>query len=180
MILYHGTSEIIGAIDLSKCRLRTDFGRGFYMSSKLQTARVWATGKAGFSGVPTVMRYVINKALLTDSELKYKRFEYPTTQWLDFIKDNRRMDTGNGLSTEPRHPYDIVSGPIANDKVADVVDLYCKGKIGAEDAIMRTKALPCVFQLSLHTSQALMHIVSVMYSQLENRKWDAWKTVDLL
>ena len=59
MILYHGTTEVIGDIDLGKCRLRTDFGKGFYMSSKLGTARDWATGKAGFSGIPTVIRFRI-------------------------------------------------------------------------------------------------------------------------
>ena len=45
MILYHGTISKIGVIDLNKCRLRTDFGRGFYMTDKLGTARDWAIGK---------------------------------------------------------------------------------------------------------------------------------------
>ena len=51
MILYHGTTEIIHEIDFSRCRLRTDFGKGFYISSKLSTAREWAISKAGFSGI---------------------------------------------------------------------------------------------------------------------------------
>jgi hypothetical protein len=178
MILYHGTNEILGAIDFRKCRLRTDFGRGFYISSKLGTAKDWASGKAGFSGEPTVMRYEISNEIFTDSTLSYKRFGTPTTEWLDFIRDNRCMDTGNSNSPEPKHTYDVISGPIANDKVADVVDMYCKGKISAADAIARTKALPSVFQLSLHTPQSLKYIVSVTYSQMESRKWSAWKPVE--
>ena len=34
MQVYHGTTDVIGDIDFNKCRLRTDFGRGFYMSNK--------------------------------------------------------------------------------------------------------------------------------------------------
>jgi len=179
MILYHGTTEIIGTVDFTKCRLRTDFGRGFYMSSKLGAARVWATGKAGFSGLPTVMRYEVSNAILADRDLKYKRFDSPTIEWLDFIRDNRRIDISDRASVEPRHSYDIISGPIANDRVADVVDLYCKGKISADDAIMRTKALPSVFQLSLHTPRTLKHFMSTMYSQPDNKRWSEWKPVHL-
>ena len=178
MILYHGTTEVIGVIDLSKCRLRTDFGRGFYISSKLGTARDWAIGRAGFSGIPTVMRYEIKNAILSDCTLRYLRFDKPSKEWLDFIRDNRRRDLHSGKTLEPRHVYDIVSGPIANDKVADVVDLYCKGRINADEAIARTRALPSVFQLSLHTQQALNHILSDLYSQRENEKWSAWKHTD--
>jgi hypothetical protein len=179
MILYHGTREIVYTVDFGKCRLRTDFGKGFYISSKLNTARTWAIGKAGFSGIPTVMRYEINNNLFNDSTLSIMRFDHPSKEWLDFIKDNRHRDLRKGNSPEPRHVYDVVSGPIANDKVADVVDLYCKGKIDADEAIARTKALPSVFQLSLHTSQALNHVLSTMYSQREGGKWSTWIPSDL-
>jgi len=175
MILYHGTSEIIAEVDFEKCRLRTDFGKGFYISSKLGTAREWAVGKAGFSGVPTVMRYELSNNIFNDNAISYQKFDKPTKKWLDFIRDNRRRDVAKADSPEPRHSFDIVSGPIANDKVADVVDLYCQGKIGVDEAIIRTKALPSVFQLSMHTPQALTYISSVQYSQRINNKWSAWK-----
>ena len=180
MMLYHGTTEVIGAIDFAKCRLRTDFGKGFYMSSKLGTARDWAIGKAGFSGVPTVMRYVVSNDIFADSNLTYRRFDSPTEEWLNFIRDNRRMDIGHGKASEPRHIYDLVSGPIANDKVADAVDRYCKGKISVEDAIARIKTLPSVFQLSIHTKQALEYIKPVAYSQREIGKWSIWKPLGIL
>jgi len=79
---------------------------------------------------------------------------------------------------EPRYNHDIVSGPIANDKIADVVDLYCKGRISAEEAIARTKALPSVFLLSLHTVQTLQFITAVGYSQRKNRNWGEWRSVE--
>ena len=177
MILYHGTTEIITTIDLQKCRLRTDFGRGFYVSSKLGAARVWAIGKAGFSGIPTVMRYEIDNALLTDGKMSRLRFDSTSFEWLDFIRDNRRSDAEDSSSPEPRHSFDVVSGPIANDKVADVVDAYCKGRLNASEAIARTKALPSVFQLSLHTQKTLVYISSVVYSQRDAKLWSAWESV---
>ena len=47
MIFYHGTDRVINEIDLRKSRLRTDFGRGFYLSDKLGNARDWAIDKSG-------------------------------------------------------------------------------------------------------------------------------------
>ena len=178
MILYHGTTEVIGDIDLGKCRLRTDFGKGFYMSSKLGTARDWAIGKAGFSGIPTVIRFRIKDDIFANSALSYKRFDSPTEEWLNFIRDNRRMDIGNSNSPEPRHFYDIVTGPIANDKVADAVDRYCKGKISIEDAIARVKALPSVFQMSFHTALALTYVdqrLTECQQRIQRNTWSAWE-----
>jgi len=178
MRFYHGTNAVIGDIDFNKCRLRTDFGRGFYISSKLGSARDWAIGRAGFSGIPTVMRYEISRDIFNDTALSILRFDYPSTQWLDFIRDNRRRDIESKSAFEPRHKHDIVSGPIANDKIADVVDLYCKGRISADEAIARVKALPSVFQLSLHTVQTLQFITAVMFSLRENRKWSEWQPLE--
>jgi len=175
MLFYHGTTEVICDIDFRKCRLRTDFGRGFYISNKLGSAREWADGRAGFSGVPTVMRYELSRDIFNDSALKILRFDDPSIEWLDFIRDNRRRDIDNNNLPEPRHDYDIVSGPIANDKVADVVDQYCKGRISAENAIARTKALPSVFQMSLHTEPTLKYILAVTYARHENGKWSEWR-----
>jgi len=176
MFFYHGTSEIIGSIDFNKCRLRTDFGRGFYVSSKLGPAKDWAIGKAGFSsGLPTVMRYDVSSKIFNDKSLKLLRFDKPSIEWLNFIRDNRRIDNSCSIGLEPRHSYDVVSGPIANDKVADVVAVYCKGDIDANDAIKRVQALPSVFQLSLHTQKALNNIIAVSYSQCKNNQWSVFE-----
>ena len=175
MLFYHGTIEIVDIVDFNRCRLRTDFGRGFYVSSKLGPAKEWAVSKSGFSGVPTVMRYDIKPEILNDTSLNILKFDKPSKQWLDFIRDNRRMDSNSMISIEPRHSYDVVSGPIANDKVADVVSVYCKGRISADDAIAKVQALPSVFQLSLHTPIALSYIVSTSYSQRRNNRWSEWK-----
>jgi len=175
MYLYHGTTAKIGAIDFTKCRLRTDFGRGFYMTDKMGTARDWAVGKPSIEvRVPTVMRYEFNDAIFTDTSVDRQRFNAPDKAWLDFVKDNRRKESTLMVSKEPRHNYDVVSGPIADDKVVDVVIEYCNSIISAEEAITRIKALPSVIQVSIHTALALSYILSVSYSQRKSSKWSDW------
>jgi len=39
MKMYHGTYMIVDAIDLTKSRNRVDFGKGFYLTDKVGTAR---------------------------------------------------------------------------------------------------------------------------------------------
>ena len=61
MTLYHGTNQIIGNVDLSKGRARTDFGLGFYLTGKIGTAQDWAICKTLLlGGVPTVIQYELN------------------------------------------------------------------------------------------------------------------------
>lgn len=178
MFFYHGTSTVFTKVDLSKSRERTDFGKGFYLASKLGTARSWAIEKPAINvKVPTVIRYQLRSDTFNNTELAIIRFNAPSLAWLDFIKENRRNDLVISIGKEPRHDYDIVSGPIADDKVAEVVTLYCNNKISADEAIQRTKALPSVFQLSLHTAIAISFIESAAYSQYINGKWNEWSPI---
>ena len=173
--MYHGTDTIITAVDLDKSRLRTDFGKGFYLSSKHGIALDWAVDKSGVTKTPIVMRFTIDSAKLDTPELLVLRFDQPTVEWLNFIRDNRQIKAIPGFSGEPRHNFDIVSGPIANDKVAKVVADYIDGLIYADEAIRRTKALPSVFQTSLHSEKALICIVHCEYQQrINNDKWTEW------
>ena len=69
MILYHGTNQLFKDIDFNKSRLRTDFGKGFYLSDKLGNARDWAVDKSGITEKPTVMRYELSDALFIDENI---------------------------------------------------------------------------------------------------------------
>jgi len=175
MILYHGTDQIIDSIDFSKSRLRTDFGRGFYMSDRLGNAQDWAVDKSGLFGTPTVMRYEVKDAIFHDDTINSLRFNNPTLEWLNFVRDNRRRDASGNNTKEPRHSYDVVSGPIANDKVAIAVDKYCRGKLNAEETLQEVKAIKNVFQLSIHTPLALTYIEKITYSQRVNNSWTKWR-----
>jgi hypothetical protein len=179
---YHGTNIVIDAIDLNLCRSRTDFGKGFYMGNNLGEARKWAMSQSMTTEIPTVMRYALNSEIfnLNDSNLKRLWFSSPAVEWLDFVRDNRRFVAPYAKNFEPRHDYDIVYGPIADDKVVDVVDEYIDGLITAEEAILRVKVIPSVFQMSFHTPLALSYIdqsLTEYQQRIKGSTWSAWVKV---
>jgi len=103
---YHGTNVVIGNIDLSHSRSRTDFGKGFYMGNNLGMARRWAVSQSTIAETPTVMRYTLSDTVFNfnDSGLKRLWFTAPTVEWLDFVRDisHFRIDTvcGTPLSVQ--------------------------------------------------------------------------------
>ena len=171
MTLYHGTNQIIGKIDLSKGRARTDFGLGFYLSGKIGTAQDWAISKTLLlGGMPTVIQYELNDGY---KELYGHRFpEAPSDEWLDFVVSNRKLNH-DGAMKEPRHEYNWVSGPIADDNMNTVVKEYIAGNVSKDEAIRRARILPQTFQICLHTAAAIGFIDegNVSYRQLKNGRW---------
>ena len=179
---YHGTNTVIDEIDLSYGRLRTDFGKGFYIGNNLGVARKWAVSQSMTTETPFVMRYVLNDTVFNLSDLSLNRlwFSYPSVEWLNFVRDNRRIIPMDIPDKEPRHNYDIVYGPIANDKVADVVDEYIDGIITAEESIRRIKVIPSVFQMCFHTPIALSYIDQTLTEcqrKLKSNMWSNWELV---
>ena len=112
MILYHGTNKAFDTIDLTKSKPNKDFGQGFYLSREYSQAMEMAKTKFEQlkTGFPTVLTYEVDEELM--NQLKVLRFDAYTFEWAKFIIMNRQNDT-----LKPMHDYDIVFGPIANDRV---------------------------------------------------------------
>jgi hypothetical protein len=112
MILYHGTNQDFADIDLRKSKPNKDFGQGFYLSREYTQAMDMAKTKVEQmeAGVPTVQTYEADEDAMKD--LRVLRFNDYSEEWAKFILLNR-----NNASAEPAHDYDIVIGPIANDRV---------------------------------------------------------------
>lgn len=112
MILYHGTNRDFSEIDLRKSKPNKDFGQGFYLSREYTQAMDMAKIKVEQleTGVPTVQTYEVDEAAM--AELRVLRFDDYSEEWAKFILLNR-----NNASAELAHDYDIVIGPIANDRV---------------------------------------------------------------
>ena len=128
MKLYHGSNVEIVKIDLSKSRPFKDFGRAFYLSPNEQQA--WERAYAAITiwgGEPCVSTFEFDENQLTSDELNVLRFDAYTEEWADFIFANRER-------RKPvfQHGYDIVYGPIANDKVGEQVALFKGGYITRE------------------------------------------------
>ena len=173
MVYYHGSNLVIDNIDLEKSRNRVDFGKGFYLTDKYGTAKDWAIRKAALEGegIPTVLCYEIDPNLFELSGLRFP--DVPGLEWLEFICSNRRTSPSCSEKREPRHDYNWLSGPIADDKVVDVVAEYMRNEVTAEAAIERLCVLPRTYQLSLHTSDALIYVdnANVLYKQLKKGRW---------
>jgi hypothetical protein len=172
--MYHGTDTYFSDVDFGKSRLRTDFGRGFYLTDKLGLAQDWAIDKAGVMGMPIVMRFLVLRDIFNIPVLNRKHFDGTSLEWLHFVRDNRRR-AADGAAGEPRHNYDVVIGPIADDKVAVVVNRYLRGVLTAAEALKAMSSIPNVYQLSLHTGKALEYLGKSEYRVFKNNKWGEWK-----
>lgn len=112
MKLYHGTNVDFQKIDLQKSKPNKDFGKGFYLSSEYVQAMDMAIIKTEQleTGAPIVQTYEISD--YDFSRLKVLKFNDYSEEWAKFILCNR-----NNMSSTPVHNYDVVVGPIANDRV---------------------------------------------------------------
>jgi len=132
--LYHGSNQIVEKPQLLTSVRGLDFGKGFYTTSNYDQAARFTENvvKRKKSGNRTVSIYEINEIMLFEicSVLK---FENPSEEWLDFVSLNR-------TNTYSGKIYDVVIGPVANDTVYNVIDLYIDGTFSKDEAIKRLKA----------------------------------------
>lgn len=112
MRLYHGTNQDFDRINLLKSKPNKDFGRGFYLSAEYAQAWDMAQVKVAQleTGCPVVQTYEI--ADQAWDLLRVLRFQDYSEEWAKFILLNR-----NNPDVQPAHNYDVVIGPIANDRV---------------------------------------------------------------
>ena len=148
MLVYHGSNVEVRKPSLLKSRKNTDFGRGFYTTTQKEQAEHWTSIKIDRAkkGRRIVSIFEIDDNLLTNSELKIREFHGPDEAWLNFVVDSRK-----GVE----HDYDMVFGPVANDKVFTVVNLYESGVLDAPAAIAELKAYKTYNQLSFHTPRVI-------------------------
>jgi len=90
--------------------------------------------------------YEIDDAVLTNPDIQIREFHGVDEAWLNFVVDSRK-----GI----KHDYDLVFGPVANDKVFTTVNLYESGVLDAPAAIAQLKAYKTYDQLSFHTKHVM-------------------------
>lgn len=109
MKLFHGSNMKVEVIDLAKSRPAKDFGRAFYLSAEEQQAKEMAQFKVeAFGGDVVVNCFEFDDSTLDG--LKFLCFEEYSEEWAKFVLANRK-------SSDTLHDYDVVYGPIANDKI---------------------------------------------------------------
>ena len=135
MILYHGTNTDFMAIDLNKSQRGKDFGSGFYLSESELQAEEMAKFKVQLFGGQTVVQcYEFDEDHLSDGTLRFQCFDGYSRDWAEFILANRQNRNAANI-----HDYDIVYGPIANDKVGAQIRNVMEHNINMDTFLERLK-----------------------------------------
>ena len=146
--LYHGSTVAVRKPSLRPGRPNADFGKGFYTTSNLEQAVRWAHIKQEREEAEraVVSIYEFDESLLKNPDLIIRQFTGADEPWLYFVTDCRK--------SRP-HEFDLVQGPVANDKVFTTVNLFESGVLSAEAAILQLKAYKTYDQLSFHTDRVI-------------------------
>ena len=117
--LYHGTvhanvKPILSGINLGLCRELTDFGSGFYTTTRLDQAWGWARQKAETStgARPAVVRFAVDRNdLATLDVLAFMTGHREAEDYWNLVFHCR----AGGCNRPDREPplYDVVAGPVA-------------------------------------------------------------------
>ena len=149
MLLYHGSTMAVRKPIVSRGRGKTDFGKGFYTTTSREQAEKWAQIKRDRKGDEAhaiVSVFELDDAVLNNPAYHTRHFEGATAEWLDFVVGNRRG--------EVHHNFDLIMGPVANDKLYATITLYENGILDANAAIEQLNTHQLFDQLSFHTTKA--------------------------
>jgi hypothetical protein len=151
MKVYHGTNVRFETIDLAKCNQHNDFGKGFYVTSVKFHAEQRAQNIADrFSGEPIVMEFDFDETYLTDKNYRTLLFEKPSPAWVEFVMRNR-----DRTNTAPVQTYDMVAGPIADDKMRRQFDRYEAKDITMSELLEKVAYIEPTHQIMLGTQAAI-------------------------
>ena len=153
MILYHGSTVEIEKIDLSLSKPNKDFGKGFYLSDNEQQAYEMARYKAmQLDKTPVVTVFEFDEKILSAPDYLIKQFSGYSKEWAEFVFANR----SNPYGEIPVHSYDIVYGPIANDRVGLQIRNYMEHNIDLSTFLERLKFMKGItFQYFFGSERAL-------------------------
>ena len=148
--LYHGSLDIVTSPEIRESNRTLDYGVGFYLTSSSEQADAWVRRKltkdieCGYTNI-----YEYDEKL--ECDLNALVFEQANEEWLDFVMSNR-------MNLNYKHEYDIVKGPVANDRVYASFALYESGLIDKQELIHELRAYKLVNQILIHTTKALQII----------------------
>lgn len=160
MRIYHGSIEKVESPEIRESNRTLDYGQGFYTTTSYEQAEAWVKRRMNEKRTSRgyVCVYELNEAAL--ESLKTLVFEQPTEEWVDFVMKNR---TQRGYV----HEFDIVYGPVANDRVYAAFALYEGGLINKQALIAELKAYKLVDQYLFHTEKALQALTFIEAKEVE-------------
>ncbi len=148
---------IVSEVDFNKCRIGKDFGKGFYLSDDKHQAMKMAmlvTRREG-EGEPTLNTFLFDETVLSSNVLKIMRFDSYSAEWADFVLLNR-----NNKSDVIAHDYDIVYGPIANDRIGLQIKRLEQGIQSPKEFLRNIRFVKPTFQYYFGTERSLQFLTS--------------------
>lgn len=149
MLLYHGSNVEVSNPQILESDRRLDFGKGFYLTSSYEQAKRWAelTVKRRETGKATVSVFDFDD--ISVSDLKILHFTQAQKEWLEYVTLNRKNQI------IPNDNYDIVIGPVANDRTMPVISLYFAEIYDIEETIKRLMPQKLCDQYTFRTEKAI-------------------------
>ena len=145
--IYHGSDEVVSAVDLLKGEPKKDFGQGFYTTTDRIQAEKFARLKTNRVG--GTKGHVSVFAFKKQPGLRIKRFISSNEEWFDFVLHNRGYYRLSSFKMP--EVFDIIIGPVANDAVGTVLNLFVSGTYGNPDTLEAKKtAIRLLLTQKLH------------------------------
>lgn len=169
MILYHGGLQAVNAPRIIRSEIGRDFGFAFYTTDIRNQAERWAlrrkraaqrNGIRSAAAIVSVFQFDEN---LARRQLCFRDFPEVSMEWLELVIACR-SDIGYS------HPFDIVTGKIANDNVGETIAYVLAGVMRKEDALERLKFQEINSQYAFCTERALSFLTFDSAYQVEERE----------
>ena len=151
MKLYHGSNMAVPNPQILVSDRKLDFGTGFYLTSSIEQAERWAelTTERRGEGKPTITIYEFDETVFAN--LKVMHFEKANKKWLDFVVANRENTVAN-------QKWDIVIGPVANDRTMPVIRMFIAKVYTVAETLRRLLPQKLHDQYTFKTENALKHL----------------------
>ena len=148
MKLYHGSNVEVREPKILKSNRALDFGTAFYMTSDYEQAKKWA--KLTTDRKKTVSPMINEYEFDTENVklLNVIRYESADKEWLRFVSACRSEQKSGD-------EYDIIIGPVADDRTFDVISLYLIGVYDEDEAIRRLLPFKLKDQYAFKSEKAL-------------------------
>ena len=155
--LFHSTNVLFSKVELGKCNQYKDFGQAFYLTEDRKQAVEIASARVDiFGGTPIINEYDFDESLIRNGELSCKKFDKYDEEWAEFIYNNR----DETLCPPFNHSYDVVYGPIANDRVGLQIRNFRQGNIDKKEFLRRLKYMKGItFQYAFCMLKAIEKLI---------------------
>ena len=139
-VLFHGSYTRIEKPNNNAGRVDTDFGLGFYTTKDESIAKKWAC---------KYNQSVVNEYYIDMSELNILYLNLDI-EWLDIVRTFR-----SGEEYTFKEEYDVIVGPIVDDKLLTTFEMYDMGLLDATQTIRVMNCMNYGLQTVFKTEKAL-------------------------